>query len=100
MKRFSLLKNERYVLQLCSKFKNEKAHSGSMFLVYKMKNTFLKRFSSLQNKKKFLKRFHTYKMKNKFLKFEALQNENTLLKRFHIYKMKKDVFAEFSSLEN
>ncbi len=67
------------------------------------KNTFLNRFSRLQN---FLKVFEAFlkftKRTNMFVKrFSSLQNEkNTFLNRFSSLQNAKHVFEAFSSLQN
>ena len=64
----------------------------------KWKNTFLRRFSSLQNEKaSFWSVFHLHKMKKHvFEAFSSLQNEKARFRSdFHLYKMKKQVFKAF-----
>ena len=119
-----LLQNERHVLKHVSNLQNETTRFWSVFQVYKIKNTFLKRLSSLKNKKHVFEAFSSLQNKKKhvFEAFSSLQHENhffeafftlknekarfwsvfkftkwknTFLKRFHICKMKKYVFKRF-----
>ena len=60
----------------------------------KWKNSFLKKFSSLQNEKACFEAFCLQNLKNMFLKrFTSLQNEKPRFgSDFHVYKMRKTRF--------